>query len=361
MDKPTVNAKEVLVDIRAGMDNVALGEKYKLSEAGLKSLFKKLVKAGLLKQSEMDERFAPPSASTPAWECPACGTRSPETWDSCPRCGIDVAKYKKQQADLAGPAAAAQRTDAGPGPVGAEARAEGDSSKKPCPFCNMEIDSAAVKCVHCGQWISGSPGEAYADSDWDESYCPWEDLAAIGWFEGIKQTVTGVLFSPTEFFSKMPKQGGYQAPLWYGVILGTFGIIVGQFWNLLLQLGTGNVSSSTFLLIIFAPVLAAIGVGLTSLVNHLCLYLVGGANEDLEATFRVICYSYSTNVWAVIPIAGPLVGLIWQVVALVIGLREAHDTTTGKAVLAVFLPAIVCCSLAILVGFFFGFIGAALG
>jgi len=33
----------------------------------------------------------------------------------------------------------------------------------------------------------------------------------------------------------------------------------------------------------------------------------------------------------------------------IIGLREAHGTTTGRAALAVFLPLIVCCGLSIVV------------
>ena len=50
MPKRTINAKEILADIKAGMDDSALIEKCALSEKGLQSLFKKLTDAGLLKQ-----------------------------------------------------------------------------------------------------------------------------------------------------------------------------------------------------------------------------------------------------------------------------------------------------------------------
>ena len=348
MAKPTVNAKEVLEDIRAGMDNAALGEKYKLSEAGLESLFKKLVKAGLLKQSDMDKRFPGQAPGAIAWKCPACGATSPQVWDSCPRCGVDVAKYRKQGADLGGS-----------GVQGTDTRADEGPKKISCPFCNKEIDSTANKCVHCGNLIGASPTDDDIEDEWEEAYCPWEDVRAIGWFEAIKQTVMGVLFTPTEFFSKIPRKAGYQAPLLYGVIMGSFGIILGQFWGLLMEIGTGTVTASTFLLIIFSPVLAGIGIAIGALLNHLCLYLIGGASEDLEATFRAVCYSSSTNVWAVVPFVGSMVGGIWQIVAVIIGLREVHQTTTGKAVLAVFLPVIVCCTLGVVVAFTAGFMGAA--
>lgn len=57
MAKKTINAKEILADIKAGLNNSALGlnntglmEKYQLSEKGLQSVFRKLVDAGELIQ-----------------------------------------------------------------------------------------------------------------------------------------------------------------------------------------------------------------------------------------------------------------------------------------------------------------------
>jgi len=41
-----------------------------------------------------------------------------------------------------------------------------------------------------------------------------------------------------------------------------------------------------------------------------------------------------------------------------IGLGRAHETDTGRAVLAVFLPLIVCCGLSIVCIMIFGGIGA---
>jgi hypothetical protein len=56
MPKKTINAKEILTDLKAGMDNTALMEKYGLSEKGLQSLFKKLTDAGVLKNYQWDEQ-----------------------------------------------------------------------------------------------------------------------------------------------------------------------------------------------------------------------------------------------------------------------------------------------------------------
>jgi uncharacterized protein (DUF433 family) len=50
MEKTIIDAREVLQDIRSGIDDSALMEKYRLSAKGLQSLFDKLSNAGLIKQ-----------------------------------------------------------------------------------------------------------------------------------------------------------------------------------------------------------------------------------------------------------------------------------------------------------------------
>jgi PilZ domain len=56
--RPKINAKEALEDIRAGMDDISLMKKYKLSAKGLQSLFKKLGHAGIIKQVNASEVLA---------------------------------------------------------------------------------------------------------------------------------------------------------------------------------------------------------------------------------------------------------------------------------------------------------------
>jgi ribosomal protein L37AE/L43A len=351
MSKPTVSAKDVVRDVRGGMDNAALKEKYKLTDTGLQSLFKKLLKAGLLDQSEVAQRFKDMEPkSSDGWQCPACGSQDPEVWQVCPRCGVDVADYEKQQAERAKARSQAHGAASSRGPESSAA-----PTGKRCPHCSEVIHQDAVKCKHCGAWIDG-PSRAADDSyddDWEgEAYCPWEDAEEIGWFEAFKQTISGVLFRPAEFFSQVPRRGGYGQPLLFGVILTSLGLVLGQLWSLM----TGH--GFVWYLVPLAPIVAVIGIGISTGVYHLCLYLLGGASEDIEASWRVMCYATATSVWNVIPLVGSIVAAIWQIVAIIIGLREVHETTTGKAALAVFLPLIVCCSLVLILIFTLGFMGA---
>ncbi|MBI5251615.1 MAG: hypothetical protein HY912_19155 [Desulfomonile tiedjei] len=54
-----INARQAFSDIRSGMDEAALMEKYKLSRAGLKNLLKELSELGLL-ETDKDGKLKPP-------------------------------------------------------------------------------------------------------------------------------------------------------------------------------------------------------------------------------------------------------------------------------------------------------------
>ncbi len=58
MTRLKLNVQETLRDIRAGLDDAALMEKYSLSAKGLLYLFTKLVEAGFITQLELDSRIS---------------------------------------------------------------------------------------------------------------------------------------------------------------------------------------------------------------------------------------------------------------------------------------------------------------
>jgi hypothetical protein len=119
-------------------------------------------------------------------------------------------------------------------------------------------------------------------------------------------------------------------------------------------MGIGSVA-----FIILLPLLVIIGLFIGSAIVHLCLMIVGGANQPFETTFRVLAFSQgSTGPLQMIPICGGAISGVWALVCNCIGLARAHGTDTGRAVLAVLLPLIVCCGGGFLVLFMFGALGA---
>jgi hypothetical protein len=72
--------------------------------------------------------------------------------------------------------------------------------------------------------------------------------------------------------------------------------------------------------------------------------IVGGAKQDFETTFRVVCYAGgSSNVLQLIPVCGGFLAGLLGLVLNSIGLARAHETDTWRAVVAILMPMIICC------------------
>jgi uncharacterized membrane protein (DUF485 family) len=115
MGKRKITARELLADVKQGLGDPALMEKYKLSAQGLQSVFQKLVKAGLMTQAELDSRN-PSSERTVdigLYICTACGNIQSKEFTTCPRCGFEPPRTKTLIEEAPRPqfAAAAKRPD----------------------------------------------------------------------------------------------------------------------------------------------------------------------------------------------------------------------------------------------------------
>ena len=199
---------------------------------------------------------------------------------------------------------------------------------------------------------------------------PWDQRHTKGFFSAFIETLQMVLTRPGEAFTLMRREGGLGEPLIYALIGGTFGTVIGLFYRVALQSVFGGFGRTYALnhmfggavlivVMIISPLLVAIGTFIVSAILHLCLMIVGGAKQSFETTFRVVCFSGgSINPLQVIPFCGGLIAFVWGIVLYCIGLARAHETETGRAVLAVLLPLIVCCGGGFLILMMFGALGA---
>ena len=196
---------------------------------------------------------------------------------------------------------------------------------------------------------------------------PWDDRQQKGFVSAFIETLQMVLTRPAEAFTVMRREGGFGEPLIYAVIGAGIGAIVQFLLSFALQsLGLfanhrnafgvmGGMGIGSIAFIIIVPFAIVIGLFIGAAIIHLCLMLVGGANQPFETTFRVLAFSQgSTGPLQMIPVCGGIVAGVWALVCNCIGLARAHETDTGRAVLAIFLPAIVCCGLTFLLVFMLG-------
>ena len=170
--------------------------------------------------------------------------------------------------------------------------------------------------------------------------------------------VRRVVLQPAAFFAGLPRQGSLLNPLVFALICAEISVIL---VGLLTFVGVPGGALGLFgargeqgLLefvggLVIAPIAAAVGVFLTALVTHLLVVLVAGpGHSGFGATFRVVSYSSVTALVGWIPFVGWIFSL-YRLYLATVGVREAHGTTTGRALLVVLLPAILVLALVVVV------------
>ena len=202
-----------------------------------------------------------------------------------------------------------------------------------------------------------------------DEYVPWE--SGEGFIRAFLQTVKESLFSPTQFFKKVSAGEGYWISLIYNLICGTVGVLVPLIfawlifrWLILTQflplpqllLYPYGIIIAVFT--IFLPFGIILSILISSAIIHLCLMIVGGNKKGFQRTFRAVTYSGGIQLFellAFIPFIGVIFNLlllVYYIILIVIGVREGHGISTGRAVIAVLLPLIVVAGLGILAAIF---------
>jgi hypothetical protein len=243
-----------------------------------------------------------------------------------------------------------------------------------CPQCGKEVAEGQVFCQQCGARLV--PDREGPSSSGGRTRTPWEDRENTGFVGGLYRTLKEVLFSPAKFFRTMPVTGGLSEPLLYALIVGTMGLMCLYLWDILLHdpmqsfmtpemraaAGRAALRGGSTLTAVIIPFLLIVWLFIISGMLHLFLLLVRGAKGGFEATFRVVSYGISPFLCMVIPVCGMFITWLWGMTIVIIGLREAHETTGGKAVVAVFFPLILCCAVAtVLIAIFMGALVASFG
>jgi hypothetical protein len=199
----------------------------------------------------------------------------------------------------------------------------------------------------------------------DEDGPAWERRQQLGLFKALTQTWKEILFNPTVSFARMKTSGGFTTPFLFNLTMVIIWAFFTVIYRLLLtgmfaaagsmrndssyMLGIGA-GTSAFVVLLFLVVAIPMIVALNFLsagITHLCLALFKGTSKNYEATYRVICYSYSAWIFALVPCAGGVVAGIWGLVSSIIGLSKVHKTETWRAAVAVLLPIFVCTGLVV--------------
>jgi len=171
----------------------------------------------------------------------------------------------------------------------------------------------------------------------------------------IVERIKGFLFSPSETFDASKEDTIGDALKYFIVILAVYAVISAiiaavAFSAFAGMLGTFGVRTMTFgaamgpLLavgvFVGAIIVGIIGIFIGGLWLHLWVYVVGG-REGVTQTIKAVTYGATPSLllgW--IPVVGMIAG-IWALIVEIIGVRQLHELSTGKAVLAVVIAIII--------------------
>jgi hypothetical protein len=162
------------------------------------------------------------------------------------------------------------------------------------------------------------------------------------------------LFEPVRFFASMPARG-YVSALAYALPVGIIGAGLDLFWNSTFDLlgvtqriggwwsqqPPANPALQRLMFFLISPISTLILLFLTAGLLHATLRIMGAAHRPYATTVRVSCFALGPTLFAIVPVVGPLVGTGWSLVLLVLGLREAHGTSTARALAALVIPALL--------------------
>ncbi|MBP2146217.1 hypothetical protein J2129_001671 [Methanofollis sp. W23] len=174
----------------------------------------------------------------------------------------------------------------------------------------------------------------------------------------IIEQVRGFILDPVETFRNARGDELGEAIKYYAVILAIYAgltglMTMGGFGVYLDTSGFldtfGSVGIGTAIGVILATFVGEIiGLLVVTLIIHVLVALFIGGN-GIEATAKALAYASTPSMlFGWIPFIGPL-AFVWTVILSVIGIREFHETTTGRAAVAVVLPVVALAVLFVLV------------
>jgi hypothetical protein len=243
--------------------------------------------------------------------------------------------------------------------------------QKRCPHCGEDVVGDEPRCPHCDTVFDETRREQ------ERSGPDWEQRDRLGSLRAFWGTFKGTMFDPVRTFDRA-RLKGFGKPLAYTAVCAVIAASFNALYYVLMQtpqlllMGSGRgpgVGLTIGVILGMGAVNFVMGIGVhfvwvifSSGLTHLGLLVFKSAREPFETTCRAIAYADSAaHLWNVVPVCGAFIGIVWGIVASIIGVARMHKIDYGKATLAVLIPVGVLVALFLLVVaiFVFAVIGAS--
>jgi hypothetical protein len=198
---------------------------------------------------------------------------------------------------------------------------------------------------------NGFAGSSYSNEPTEATYrFPWppaEDAPVVG---GLVDTWRDAVFRPVRFFRALPIDLSLGATLLYYLVIGILAAALQLFWATLLPAPDGDAlgdligtaaAASPLVDFLMSPLLLMVSLYVAAGVTHVMVLVLMPGNAGFGGTLRSYGFAYSPALFNAIPYVGPIAAFLWMTALSVIGIREVHRSTTGRAVTAVLIPLLI--------------------
>jgi hypothetical protein len=178
---------------------------------------------------------------------------------------------------------------------------------------------------------------------------PWDDRRHIGLWRAWWATFTRTLVAAPTFFREHVGQSNAEA-YWFAVMSTCIGAVLSMAMQLVLTtilmvaqsggpvLGVLELALLACMMLIWPLIGPPINGIIMGGCAHLVLVLSTPQRRSFGHTYRVILYGMGPHALAAIPLCGSYVAGIWSIVAIILGIREVHQTSGWLAAVAVLWP-----------------------
>ncbi|MGH7461316.1 MAG: YIP1 family protein, partial [Longimicrobiales bacterium] len=183
---------------------------------------------------------------------------------------------------------------------------------------------------------------------------PWPPADDENILFALAETWHKSVFQPTSFFHALPERG-YLSALAYYLPLCVIAAALDLFWSSTFQVlgvawpfeawlsesAPANPALERLLSFLLSPVTSLGLLFIPALIVHGTLKLLGAARHPFVTTARVFAFTAGPGLFVAVPVLGHMVAFVWWVPLLIIGLREAQGSSTGRAIAAFAIPLLV--------------------
>lgn len=173
---------------------------------------------------------------------------------------------------------------------------------------------------------------------------PWPPSPGTSSIEALVATIAEVLMRPARTFAALSPSAPLAPAALFLIVLTYAGAGVQLFWRMVLPVPewvpaamVGSEAEAVADFLVSGPFALAVTT-LVALVVHAGLVVFGARRERPGATVAVLYYASASGILQIVPWIGALLAGVLGLVVSVVGVREVHGTSTGRAAAAVLVP-----------------------